>query len=92
MSPLSLGERATVLEVKRRSGVHRVHRRWDRVKYPTCGLVDAALTRSAAQARLAHGGLQSVLCLTIALRMTMSLRMQAVSACGRALPVARRRW
>jgi hypothetical protein len=35
-----------VLGVKLRGGVRRVHRRWEWGKYPTCGLVDAALGRA----------------------------------------------
>ena len=71
--------------------VHRVHRRWDRGKYPAWGLVDAASTLIDGHAGVGHAGLQGVSCLTIALRMITSLRMQAVMASARCLPAARSR-
>src|SRR5215475_7150989 len=69
---------------------HRVHRLWDRRKNPACGLMD-----NAAPGQLfavGHGrALQALRVLSMALRMSSSLRITATSATLPGLPAARRR-
>jgi hypothetical protein len=66
---------------------HRVHRLWGPRKDPACGLVGNPVIYTVTT----HGGLQGELALSIALRMTSSLRIAAMMATLAGLPAARSR-
>jgi len=69
---------------------HKVHRLWDRRSNPACGLLDDA---AAGQLfAVGHGrALQALRVLSMALRISSSLRITATSATLAGLPAVRRR-